>query len=142
LNIPKKESKKKKSFQIDSPFKTYDIKANELLLDVFENILINATRYNDNSIIEVLIKISRFQKDGIKFLKIEFIDNGIGIYDDRKKIIFQKGYKKEKQSKGMGLGLSLVKKIIKSYNGQIWGEDKIKGDYTKGSNFIIIIPEE
>jgi len=65
LNIPKKESKKKKNFQIDSPFKTYDIKANELLLDVFENILINATRYNDNSIIEVLIKISRFQKDGI-----------------------------------------------------------------------------
>jgi len=133
---------RKINLQIDSPFKTYNIKANELLLDVFENILINATRYNDNPTIEILIKISKIQKNGIKFLKMEFKDNGIGITDDRKKIIFQKGYKEEKQSKGMGFGLTLVKKIIESYNGQIWVEDKIKGDYTKGSNFIVIIPEE
>ena len=133
---------KKINFQIDSPFKTYNIKANELLLDVFENILINAIRYNDNQIIEILIKISKLQKDRNNFLKLEFIDNGIGISDNSKKIIFQKGYKKEKQSKGMGLGLSLVTKIIESYNGQIWVEDKVSGDYTKGSNFIIIIPEE
>jgi len=128
--------------QIDSPLKTYNINANELLLDVFENILINATRYNDNPIVEILIKISKLQKDRSNFLKLEFIDNGIGISDYRKKFIFQKGFKKEKQSKGMGLGLSLVKKIIESYNGQIWVEDKVIGDYTKGSNFIIIIPEK
>ena len=41
----------------------------------------------------------------------------------------------------MGVGLSLVKKIIKKYNGKIWVEDKVKGDYTQGSNFIILIPE-
>jgi PAS domain S-box-containing protein len=132
---------KKINFQIDSPFKKFTVNANELLLDVFENILINATRYNDNPIIEILIKISKLQKDGIKFLKLEFIDNGIGISDGRKKIIFKKGYKKEKQSKGMGLGLSLVKKILEIYNGQIWVENKVIEDYTKGSNFIILIPE-
>ena len=129
-------------FQINSPFKTYDINANELLLDVFENILINATKYNENPIIEILIKISKIKIDGARFLKIEFIDNGIGISDDRKKIIFQEGYQKEKQSKGMGLGLSIVKKVIESYNGRIWVEDRVKGDYSKGSNFIILIPEE
>lgn len=40
----------------------------------------------------------------------------------------------------MGLGLSLVKLIIEKYNGQIWVENKIKGDITKGSNFIILLP--
>jgi len=133
---------RKINIQIDSPFKAFFVKANELMLDVFENILINATKYNDNSLIEILIKISRELKNGIKFLKIEFIDNGIGISDDRKEIIFQKGYKKEKRSKGMGLGLSLVKKIVDSYKGKIWVEDKVKGDYSKGSNFAILIPEE
>ncbi len=41
----------------------------------------------------------------------------------------------------MGLGLSLVKKIISSYNGEIWMEDRVKGDYTKGNNCLILIPE-
>ena len=40
----------------------------------------------------------------------------------------------------MGLGLSLVKKIIDSYSGKICVKDRIKGDYTKGSNFIVLIP--
>jgi len=140
--IQKSIQAKKINIQIDSPFKTILVSANELLLDVFENILINATRYNENPIIEILIKISKIKIDGAQFLKIEFIDNGIGVTDAKKKIIFRNGFKKEKQSKGMGLGLSLVKKIMDSYKGQIWVEDKIKGDFTKGSNFIILIPEE
>ncbi|MFW9945657.1 MAG: ATP-binding protein [Candidatus Odinarchaeota archaeon] len=39
----------------------------------------------------------------------------------------------------LGLGLSLVKKIITTFNGSIWVEDRIKGNYKKGSNFIILL---
>ena len=35
--------------------------------------------------------------------------------------------------------VSLVKKIIDSYNGVIWVEDRIKGDYKQGSNFVILL---
>jgi len=42
---------------------------------------------------------------------------------------------------GIGLGLSLVKIIIEMYGGEIRVEDRIKGDHTKGSNFIVLIPE-
>ena len=41
----------------------------------------------------------------------------------------------------MGFGLSLVKRIILNYEGEIWVENNVKGDYTKGSNFILLIPE-
>ena len=41
----------------------------------------------------------------------------------------------------MGFGLTLVKKLIKYYNGKIWVEDIVEGDYTQGSNFVILIPE-
>ncbi|MFX1277120.1 MAG: sensor histidine kinase [Promethearchaeota archaeon] len=72
---------------------------------------------------------------------MEFIDNGIGIQDSLKKRIFEGGFNKHPSVKGMGLGLSLVKKVIQTYNGTIWVEDKIIGDYSKGSKFIILIPE-
>ncbi len=52
-----------------------------------------------------------------------------------------KEYKKDKMPSGIGLGLLLVNRILKSYNGEIRVEDRIEGDYSKGNNFILFIPE-
>ncbi|MFW9968772.1 MAG: PAS domain S-box protein [Candidatus Odinarchaeota archaeon] len=116
------------------------INANELLEDVFENILINAVNYNENSIVEISIIISTEKIDTENYLKIQFIDNGIGVADNRKEVIFKRGYREQKGAKGMGLGLSLVSKILTIFKGKIWVEDRIKGDYANGSNFIILLP--
>ena len=61
--------------------------------------------------------------------------------DSRKEKIFNRGNVEISSVHGMGLGLSLAKKIIESYNGDIWVEDRVKGDHLQGSNFIILIPE-
>ncbi len=127
--------------QINSFKEKLIIQANELLEDVFENILINAAKHNDNDVVEITIRISLHTQDDIDNYKIEFIDNGIGIIDERKSTIFQRGNSMSKERGGMGLGLSLVKKIIESYNGKIWVEDRIKNDHLKGSNLIILIPK-
>lgn len=129
------------NIRISSSEKKIITRANEFLIDVFDNLLINAVNYNENPKKEVLIKISRKSKENIKYIKFEFIDNGIGISDKRKEVIFQEGFSKEKGSKGMGFGLTLVKKIIESYKGEIWIEDRVKGDYSHGSNFVFLIPE-
>ena len=126
--------------EVKSPKNTYSVYANELLLDIFENIFINGIKYNQNSVIEIIVRISVDQKKEGFFLKMEFIDNGIGIPNERKQIIFQKRFEKDEYSKGMGFGLTLVKKIIDSYKGDIWIEDRIPGDHTQGSNFVVLIP--
>ncbi|MFX0037782.1 MAG: hypothetical protein ACFFCY_00275 [Promethearchaeota archaeon] len=41
----------------------------------------------------------------------------------------------------MVVGLSLVINIIESYNSKIWVENRIRNDYSQGSNFLIEIPE-
>jgi len=137
------ESFQERTINIDEYYfiKKPIVLANELLLDVFENLLNNAVKYNDSSIVKIQTKISRIIKKGKNYFKIEFIDNGIGVMNEKKEIIFKKGYMKEKGTKGMGFGLTLVKKLIKSYNGKIWVEDIVDGDYTQGSNFVILIPE-
>jgi signal transduction histidine kinase len=130
------------NIHIDPNFKEVKINANELILDVFENILINAIKYNENPSIEIECKLSKLEKEEQSYYKLEFIDNGIGIPDNMKDRIFKRVYRKDKSVSGMGLGLSLVKKIIEKFNGNIWVEDKVKGEPNKGSNFIILIPEK
>jgi len=132
---------KKINVDIENPYKVITVQGNELLTDVFENILINAVKHNQNSSVEIKIKVSKIQKDGLEFVKFEFEDNGIGIPDANKQIIFQRAYNIDRTIGGMGIGLSLVKIILTTYNGQIWVEDKVQGDYSKGSNFIVLIPE-
>lgn len=134
-------SEKKIDIKTENFNKKFHVYANELLLDVFENVLINAVKHNDNLTAKIVIKFSSELRQGKKFLKMEFIDNGMGISDDRKELIFQRQDKNCKKVSGMGLGLSLVKKVVESYEGHIWVEDKVKGDRSKGSNFIILIPE-
>jgi signal transduction histidine kinase len=117
------------------------ILGSDLLEIVFDNILNNAIKHNKNATIEIKIKISKQERTHVNYLKIEFLDNGKGVSDTRKEIIFNRGKREIKNIYGMGLGLSLLKKIIETYNGEIWVEDRVKGDYLKGSNFILLIPE-
>jgi len=128
-------------FHLDFFKEAVYVKGNEFLIDIFENILFNAARYNDTNKIKIRIKVSRTQKYDKKFIKTEIIDNGRGIEDRRKKTIFQRSVTHDRNVSGMGLGLSLVRKIIENYGGNIWIEDKIKGDHKKGSKFILLMQE-
>ena len=88
---------------------------------------------------EILIETTQETQNNVKFLKLEFKDNGFGISDDKKMQIFKRN-SNQKNGKGMGIGLSLVNEVIKSYNGKIWVENRIENDYSKGSNFVLLIP--
>ena len=125
--------------ELNSKFKEFQVKANSLLLDVFNNLLFNAVKHNENKTVNILIRTTEVLKNMKSYLKIEFIDNGLGIPDEQKKIIFQLDEQNKNLFSRLGLGLSLVKKIITSFDGQIWIEDKVKGDFNKGSNFILFI---
>jgi signal transduction histidine kinase len=126
--------------KIENHQEMYSVKANEFLQDVFENIFFNAVKHNEQSPIEILVTQTKTIKQEKSCIKIVFIDNGIGVEDVRKNEIFRREIRGDKSVSGIGLGLLLTKKIIESYNGQIWVEDRIKGDHSKGSKFIVMIP--
>ncbi|MFX1364826.1 MAG: PAS domain S-box protein, partial [Promethearchaeota archaeon] len=139
--IEKSYSEKNLSIFAKKLDRDYYTNGNDLLQDVFDNILRNGIKHNENSDIQISIKIFKQKIKGKKYIKLEFIDNGIGIPEDRKIDIFQPSNRERKGSKGMGIGLSLVKKILTIFKGKIWVEDKIEGDYTQGSKFIVLLPE-
>ena len=134
-------SHKKINVTLESSHDEYYIKGNELLKSLVENVLINAIVHNENLIIEILIRISSKNKNGFNFIKLEFFDNGRGIPDSMKDTIFLRNYRKDEISTGIGLGLLLVKRIVEKFEGEIRVKDKIKGNHTRGSKFIVLIPE-
>ncbi len=125
---------------VKSDYRNLYTMANELLSEVFENIIINAIKYNKNNIAQIEVIVSKIEIQNENFVKFEFKDNGIGIDDTRKEIIFQETHIKSPHSKGMGIGLSLVAKLIELYGGEIWVENRVKHYSTRGSNFLILIP--
>jgi signal transduction histidine kinase len=126
------------NFKINCEYENLTIKGNELIQDLFENLLMNAIKHNDSFQVEITINVLKKKKENQ--VRLEFIDNGIGISDQKKKTIFLSNSKKTSSRGGMGLGLSLIKKILKIYKGDIWIENRVKGDYTKGSKFVIELP--
>jgi signal transduction histidine kinase len=135
--FPKKEIFSKCNTEYEEIF----VKANSLLQDVLENILHNAVQHNKNSIIEIQVNILKEVQDKNNYIRLEFIDNGLGIPDAQKLTIFQKGTLESSSFNRLGLGLSLVKKLVESYHGKIWVEDRVKENHKKGSKFIILIKE-
>jgi signal transduction histidine kinase len=129
-----------RNFIVQIPDQKLLVKANDFLEIIVENVLINSIIHNKNTPIKVWIKQSKYKNNQTNYIKIEFMDNGIGISDERKKEIFITREEEETKFR-TGLGLSLIKKVIENYGGKIWVEDRIKGDYSKGSNFVLLIPE-
>ncbi|TFG13053.1 MAG: HAMP domain-containing histidine kinase [Promethearchaeota archaeon] len=138
--IEKSSPERNINIHIENPYEYINVLANELIIEVFDNILTNAVKHNQQSQVEILIRIRKEDRDDHSYYKFEFIDNGDGVPDYLKEKIFQRLYGKSKTVGGMGLGLSLVKKIITHYDGYIWVEDKVKGKHKKGSKFIILLP--
>jgi PAS domain S-box-containing protein len=126
---------------IDSQESSIYINANNFLIEVFQNLFINAVVFNDEPEVKINVIITIEMQNNKPYIKIQFIDNGIGIEDDRKDIVFQRTEHMDKQITGLGVGLSLSKKIIETYKGRIWVEDKVKGNHKQGSKFIILIPK-
>ena len=136
ISFPKREI----NIKVISDYENLYAMANELLSEVFENIIMNSINYNKNIVVQIEVIISKVDIQYEDYVKFEFKDNGMGIDNTRKEIIFQETHIKSRHSKGMGIGLSLVAKLIGLYGGEIWVENRIKGDSTKGSNFVILIP--
>ncbi len=110
------------------------IMANEFLREVLSNIVWNAIIHSKADKIKISVKE---EKNGVKIF-IE--DNGVGISDEMKREIFKMGTK-GKESKGSGLGLYLVKKLVEGMGGKIEVKDGAHDGEKKGTVFEIYLPQ-
>jgi signal transduction histidine kinase len=111
--------------------------AEDLLDEIFINLLSNSVKYNDISEVKIDVTTKPYFIGETKYWMITVSDNGMGIPDLVKKELFERFYSK---AKGGGLGLSIIRALVERYNGKIWVGDKVYKDYTKGTTFGMIFP--
>jgi signal transduction histidine kinase len=115
------------------------VRANDLLQDVFANLVSNAIKHTGGRA-DIIIDLDVVNDRGDRYCRVMVEDNGPGIPDDFKGKIFNRLLKGTDKTKGMGLGLFLVKSFVESYSGRVRVEDRVPGDHTKGARFVIMLP--
>ncbi len=115
----------------------FKVMADDFLVDVFYALIHNAMKFDPKN--EVIVEVEAEEIRYTPFVKIQVKDHGPGIRDEQKEEIFDKIIERRETILGLGLGLTLVKKIIENYGGQIYIEDRVEGDYSKGANFVLLI---
>jgi signal transduction histidine kinase len=115
------------------------VMANDLLYEVFENIVGNAIKHGGPEPV-IDVRFDLVTVDGRLYNRFAVEDNGPGIPDAMKSRIFSRLQRGDTKAKGMGLGLYLVKSLIDSYGGRVRVEDRVAGDHTKGARFVVMLP--
>ncbi|MFV1448585.1 ATP-binding protein [Maribacter sp. HS] len=118
------------------------------LEQLFANLIGNSLKYIREGVqpqIKIVSSVITGKNDSletllpnINYVKLQFIDNGIGFekkYQEKIFEIFQRLHGKTEFT-GTGLGLSICKKIVQSHNGVIHAQ----GEINKGAQFIVYLP--
>ena len=103
------------------------------LLQLFQNLLSNAVKYSDKE--EGIIEIKCISNGD--FWKFSISDNGIGIPERYQEKIFQVFQVLEESEDSTGVGLSIVKKVVDFYGGEIWVDSEVG----KGTTFYFTLPK-
>ena len=128
LQITKGNANKKNiNFQLNLADRLSKIKVSESkILQVLINIISNSIEAsNRNS----KISINSFENNGK--VNVEIIDEGLGISEEKKNIIFDDFY--TSKDNGTGLGLSVCKTILEEHNADF----ELKNNSVKGTIFTI-----
>lgn len=107
----------------------------EAIARALVNLVNNALKYSAD---EKFLGVKLYRANGA--LKLEVVDRGIGITGREQSKIFEKFYRTGDplvhNTKGSGLGLSLVRHITNAHGGEI----KVESTPGKGSKFILSLP--
>jgi len=104
-----------------------------LLQEVFNNLIDNAIKFTEpKTPIDITVSME------LDKVIVTIEDRGPGITADEADKLFDKYYRGKTSSsiRGMGLGLTICKKIIKAHHGKIWAENREGG----GASFHFSLP--
>ena len=107
----------------------------DLIRQATANLISNAVRYTDEGG-SIKVRVKR----GETMASISVQDTGIGLTPDEARMVFQRFWRadsgRDRESGGLGIGLTVVKQIVDRHNGWV----QVEGRKGEGACFTIHIP--
>ncbi len=111
----------------------YTLHSNKKALrKILDQLMKNALKFTDKGQIELKVR-ERAANGGIEFA---VTDTGIGVDEEHHSKIFERFYKVDSFKQGLGLGLTMSRKIAELLGGTL----EIDASYKKGARFILTLP--
>lgn len=125
------------NFVVMAPDRLSQVMADKQRVEqVLNNLLMNAVKYSPGGG-DIEIKGA---EEG-RWVKVAVADHGLGIPPEEREKIFKRYYRVgeiREKVKGVGLGLSIVRRIIDAHNGRVWAESE---GANMGSTFCFALPK-
>jgi len=114
---------------LEGPKKMVMVEADILLGELIWNLLENAARHNPTDNKEVWVSVTTKGKS----VEFSVSDNGPGLSDARKPVLFTE------RKHGGGVGLRLIRQMIRKYGGSIEVTDRVKDTPSEGTKFTVTL---
>jgi len=101
---------------------------------VFTNLIDNAIKFRSQER-PLCIEVGGQEEDG--FYRFHVADNGIGIAPPYYQQIFTPFRKLDPETEGVGIGLTLARKIVEHHGGRVW----VESEEGKGATFYFTLPK-
>jgi two-component system, OmpR family, sensor histidine kinase VicK len=137
------EPNKEISVDIEMEDPKAKVLADDLINEVFLNVISNSIKYTEGEVVEIEIKVASPNPltlpsgETRNYWLISISDKGKGIPDETKPRLFSRYIE---SAKGSGLGLSIVHAlVVERYGGKVSVRDRIPGDSSKGTTVEIVL---
>ena len=111
----------------------YVLRTNRQALNkILSQLLKNAVKFTEKGMVELKVR-ERIANGGIEF---SITDTGIGIAEEHQEKIFERFYKVDPFKQGLGLGLTMSRRIAELLGGTL----DIDKEYKKGARFVLVLP--
>jgi signal transduction histidine kinase len=107
---------------------TIRVMADTLLSQVFTNLLGNSVKFAGTGA-DIAVTVV----DKRDHVEVIVTDNGPGIPDEMKPVVFDRFRKGKGAKSGKGLGLFIARTLVESYGGTIWANDRVPGHPDQGT---------
>jgi signal transduction histidine kinase len=130
---------KQVTITVRKPGPTCYVEGSTLLMRMFVNLLTNAVKFDPDGEVLIEVAIEPVSREGTEYWSIRVADHGKGIPDGEKEKVFERYYRGDTGVAGTGLGLFVVRRIARACGGLVWAENRVQGDYTKGTAMVVLL---